>query len=197
HVGLPDQLGFGRRRMDVDPDDLCDNALYQIGALAAFVGAEGVTLAHVKPHGALYAMCSASGELAAAVARATAQVDSSLPLLLLNDRSRSAVEAEGVRLVTEGFPDLEYEPDGRLVIESVKSASDPVWVAQRAISLAQGGAITARDGTWLTVGGPTLCLHGDAPNAVAVAQAVRTALADAGIQVAPLRVLIDQAGDNR
>src|SRR5437763_3207457 len=114
HVALPDLLGFGRRRMAVSAEDLRDYTTYQIGALAAFVLAEGGRLGHVKPHGALYAMCSADPELAAAVAQATAAVDPGLLLLLLNDTTAGAVAAQGVRLITEAFVDLEYHRDGTL-----------------------------------------------------------------------------------
>jgi 5-oxoprolinase (ATP-hydrolysing) subunit A len=92
HVALPDLLGFGRRRMAVSPEQVKDYAAYQIGALSAFARAAGSELAHVKPHGALYAMCSEDPELAGAVAEAVAEFDASLALLLLNGHVAPAVE---------------------------------------------------------------------------------------------------------
>jgi UPF0271 protein len=191
HVALPDLLGFGRRRMSISPADLRDYTLYQIGALKAFVEAEGGTLAHVKPHGALYAMCSADAELAGAVAQATAEVDRGLLLLLLSDDVAAAVQEHGVRLVAEAFVDLDYAPDGSLVIEPVKVAWEPERVAARAVRIALEGVIDAIDGSQLTVRASTVCLHGDSPNAVEVARTVRRHLDASAIHVAPLREILE------
>jgi 5-oxoprolinase (ATP-hydrolysing) subunit A len=186
HVALPDLLGFGRRRMAVCAEDLRDYTTYQIGALGAFVAAEGARLGHVKPHGALYAMCSADPELAAAVAEATADVDPGLLLLLLNDATADAVAGHGVRLVTEAFVDLTYHPDGTLAIEAVKRAWDPERVAARTLRLVRERVIDAEDGSELRTDAPTVCIHGDGPNAVEIAVVVKRALADAGVRLAPL-----------
>jgi UPF0271 protein len=186
HVALPDLLGFGRRRMAISPHELRDYATYQIGALWAFVRAEGGALRHVKPHGALYAMCSSDPELAGALARAIADIDRDLLLLLLTTEVAPAVEAHGVRLVREAFIDLDYEPDGTLIIEPVKSARDPEQVAERAIRLALERRIVAVDGTELAIDAPTICIHGDAPNAVEIARTVNQRLSEAGVRIAPL-----------
>jgi UPF0271 protein len=186
HVALPDLLGFGRRRMAVSAEDLRDYTTYQIGALAAFVLAEGGHLGHVKPHGALYAMCSADPELAAAVAQATAAVNPGLLLLLLNDMTAGAVAAQGVRLVTEAFVDLEYHRDGTLAIEAVKRAWDPERVAARTLRLVRERVIDAEDGSELRTDAPTVCIHGDGPNAIEIAATVKRALDDAGVRLAPL-----------
>src|SRR4051812_20440869 len=183
HVGFPDLLGFGRRRIDVTPDEVRDYTAYQIGALDAIVRSEGGRLAHVKPHGALYGLCSSSEEHAAGAAAAIAGVDAGLPLLLLSPEVNAAVETHGVRLVVEAFPDLEYEPSAALVIEPVKRAWDPERVAERAVRLALHGRTDAADGSDLEIEARTLCLHGDAPNAVDIARTVREALEGAGVAV--------------
>lgn len=190
HVALPDLLGFGRRRMAVSASDLRDYVLYQVGAIKAFVEAEGEVLGHVKPHGALYAMCSADPELAGAVAEAVAEADRSLLLLLLSDQTKEAVAGHGVRLVTEAFPDLNYNPDGTLVIEGVKQAWDPDKVAARALRVAQAGRIDAADGSDLAVSAQSVCIHGDSPNAIDVARAVRRRLDEAGVEVVALREIV-------
>jgi 5-oxoprolinase (ATP-hydrolysing) subunit A len=192
HVALPDLLGFGRRRMAIAPGDLRDYALYQIGALQAFVDAEGGILAHVKPHGALYVMCSADPELAGAVAQATAEVDRGLLLLLLKDDVAPAVREHGVRLATEAFVDLDYAPDGSLLIEAVKRAWDPERVAARAVRVAREGRIDAEDGSDLQAPVRTVCLHGDAPNAIEIARTVRQRLDEAGVQITPLREILER-----
>jgi 5-oxoprolinase (ATP-hydrolysing) subunit A len=186
HVGLPDLLGFGRRHIDVSADEVRDYAAYQIGALRAIVASEGAGLAHVKPHGALYALCSSSAEHAGAIAAAIAGVDASLPLLLLSRRPAAAVEAHGVELVAEAFPDLEYLPGGDLVIEPVKQAWDPDRVARRAVRVVLDRRIDTTDGGDLALDTATLCVHGDAPNAADTARTVRQALESAGVTVTAL-----------
>jgi UPF0271 protein len=190
HVALPDLLGFGRRAMKVSPADLTDYCTYQIGALAAFVAAEGGRLAHVKPHGALYAMCAQDAELMEAVARSIAEVNPALVLLALRDDHAAAVERHGVRLATEAFVDLDYDPDGNLLIEAVKLARDPEQVAERAVRVARERKVPTTAGTNLDVEAPTICLHGDAPNALDVARAVKERLDREGIAVTPLADLL-------
>ena len=190
HVALPDLLGFGRRTMKVSPADLADYCTYQIGALAAFVGAEGGKLGHVKPHGALYAMCAQDAELMEAVARSIAEVDQALVLLALRDDHAAAVERHGVRLATEAFVDIDYDADGNLVIEAVKQATDPEQVAERAVRVARERKVPTTGGGELEVDAKTICLHGDAPNAPEVARAVRERLDREGIAVTPLAELL-------
>ena len=190
HVALPDLLGFGRRAMKISPADLTDYCTYQIGALAAFVAAQGGRLAHVKPHGALYAMCAQDAELAEAVALSIAEVDPQLVLLALRDDHAATVERHGVRLVTEAFVDLDYDPDGNLLIEAVKQARDPEEVAERAVRVARERKVPTTAGTDLHVDSPTICLHGDAPNALDVARAVKERLDREGIAVMPLAELL-------
>lgn len=184
HVGFPDLLGFGRRSMDVSADEVRDFATYQVGALDAIVRSEGGRLAHVKPHGALYALCSSTPEHASAMAAAIAGVDARLPLFLLSRAIAPAVEGHGVRLVVEAFPDLDYQPSGHLVIEPIKQAWDPDRVAKRAVRVVLEKRIDTRDGADLEIDARTLCLHGDSPNAVEIARTVRGALEDAGVTVA-------------
>ena len=190
HPALPDLLGFGRRPMTISPADLTDYCTYQVGALAAFVAAEGGRLAHVKPHGALYAMCARDGELAEAVARSIAEIDSELVLLALRGDHAAGVEKHGVRLVTESFVDLDYDADGNLIIEAVKQAWDPEKVAERAIRVARARKVEKTDGSDLEVDSPTICLHGDAPNALDVVRTVKERLEGEGIAVRPLRELL-------
>jgi 5-oxoprolinase (ATP-hydrolysing) subunit A len=193
HVALPDLLGFGRRRMAVSPKDLTDYCTYQIGALAAFVQAEGGRLRHVKPHGALYAMCSRDPELAEAVARSIAEVDPDLLLLLMREDVLRGDARHGVQIVAEAFVDLDYDADGELIIEPVKTARDPEQVSARALRLVREGKLTKIDGSDFDVDVPTFCLHGDAPNAVEVARAVRQRLEDEGIAVRPLADVLGAA----
>lgn len=188
HVGLPDLWGFGRRQMAVGADELQDYCTFQIGALWAFVSGAGGRLRHVKPHGALYAMCIANHELAGAVAASIAAIDKSLLLLLLNDGPADVVAAHGITLVPEAFLDLEYGADGSLRIERVKTAWDPQRVADRAVRLVRESVVDAEDGSTLPVPNATACIHGDAPNSPDIARAVRERLDAEGIEVAPVPI---------
>ncbi len=186
HVSVPDLWGFGRRRMALSPEEVRDYCTFQIGALWGFATAAGAELKHVKPHGALYAMCTGDPELAGAVAEAMAAVSPGIPLMLLNDGPEEAVRAHGVDLVTEAFPDLDYNPDGTLIIERVKVARDPAQVAERAVRLVREGVLEATDGSLIHTTAMTACIHGDAPNAVEIARTVRERLDAEGIAVRPV-----------
>jgi UPF0271 protein len=186
HVGLPDLLGFGRRTMEVDPDELGDYVRYQIGAVQAFADAAGRPATHVKPHGALYAMAGASAAVASAIASAAAGL---IPVLLLPRDPEGAAAKAGARVVAEGFPDLHYRADGTLVLERTKEAWDPALVAARAVRMAVEGRVESHDGSDVDLAVQTLCIHGDAPNAPSIAEAVRRALQEAGVAVRPLHEL--------
>ncbi|MFM9108681.1 MAG: LamB/YcsF family protein [Chloroflexota bacterium] len=187
HVGLPDLLGFGRRRMAVTPDEIYDYAMYQAGALRAFAEAAGGTLQHVKPHGAFYVMCAADEALAAALIRAVAALGDGVALFGMGElQPRMAAEA-GVGYVREGYVDLNYDDNLNLVIERNKGAWDPNEVARRAVRLATGRQVVSITGNNLPLEVRTICVHGDAPNSGEIARAVRAGLEQAGVQIASIR----------
>ena len=186
HPGYPDLIGFGRRAMDLDPEELEAAVLYQVGAVAGIVRAEGGRLAHVKPHGALYHRAAADPAAAAAVAGAVARVDDRLRVVGPAGSALLAATASlGLRTISEAFADRVYEPDGHLRARSRPGAvhAEPAAAATQAVGIARDGLVVASDGSRLPVEADTLCLHGDTPGAPAVARAVRDALRDAGITV--------------
>lgn len=189
HVGLPDLIGFGRRRMAVRPDELYDYVLYQAGAMKAFAEAGGGRLQHVKPHGILYSMIIEDAEIAAAAVDATAALGDDVIFLLAGANAEAACARAGIRFVPEGYVDLDYDGEGRLVLERVKQVRDPEEMGRRAARLATTQQVTTTAGTDLTVPTRSICIHGDAPNAVAIATAVRRALEGAGATLAPLAAL--------
>ncbi|MFI6620576.1 LamB/YcsF family protein [Streptomyces sp. NPDC050528] len=189
HVSLPDLVGFGRRRMDLSPQEAYDISLYQIAAVAGFARAAGTGLTHVKPHGALYAMASADAEIAHAIARATAAFDDSLRLFLLDARFADSIAADhSVQVEPEGFPDMAYAPDGQLVLERSKQPWPPERVAHRAVRMVTEAVVDADDDSEIPLRARTLCIHSDAPNAVLTARAVVDAFATHDIA---LRALSD------
>jgi UPF0271 protein len=187
-VGYRDLAGFGRRRIDVDPGELSDEVLYQVGALDAFARAAGTRVAYVKPHGALYNTAVHDEGQARAVVRAVRAYGGSLPVLgLPGSALLSAAEAAGLPGVPEGFADRAYTPEGALVPRSEDGAlvTDPAAVAERAVRMAVDGRVVAVDGSVVAVEVASLCVHGDSPGAVPLARGVRDALTGAGVEVKP------------
>lgn len=193
HPGYPDLLGFGRRAMEVGRDELKCYLIYQIGALDGFCRAHGVALRHVKPHGSLYHAALESEATALAVAEAVAAVDRELILVTLAGQ-KGTVMAEaaaglGLAVAREAFADRAYTAEGTLVPRHLPGAviSDAGEVARRAVQIVTEGAIEAAGGERIELAAQTLCLHGDNPQAVAVARAIRRELAGRNITVRPMR----------
>jgi len=187
HIAFPDLMGFGRHRMEIAASDLQDYCLYQIGAVQAFVRAAGATLAHVKPHGALYVMASSQEEVAAATAAALARIDQKLPLFLSNDKCSAAVGESGITVAVEGFPDIVYTAAGSIIIEPQKVAWDPDLVARRALRMVTEQRVSSTDpAVDVPLSVSTLCIHGDAPNAVQITMRTRQVLEAAGVRIASL-----------
>lgn len=187
-VAYPDLAGFGRRFIDIDPAELRDSVLYQLGALDAFAQVAGGEVSYVKPHGALYHACVERPEQAAAVVAAAAEYDFNLAILgAPGSALLRAAEDAGLEPVPEAFADRTYLPDGRLVPRREHGAVviDVAEVAARAVRLANERVVRTVDGGEIQVDARSICLHGDTPGAVELARAVRQALADAGIHVHP------------
>jgi UPF0271 protein len=186
HPGFPDLVGFGRREIKATPREVEDFVAYQIGALAGIAAAQGVRLAHVKPHGALYNMAARETDLADAIARAVASVDPALKLFgLPGSKSLEAAQRHHVQAVSEAFADRAYRRDGSLVPRSEPGAviDDEEIVVSRAVAIARERIVIAADGTRVPLDVQTICVHGDTPGAAVLAARIRTALGDAGIQV--------------
>ena len=189
HPGFPDLVGFGRREINATPREVEDFVAYQIGALAAIAAAQGVRLAHVKPHGALYNMAARDVGFADAIARATAAVDRSLMLFgLPGSKSLDAARQHGVRAVSEAFADRAYRADGSLVPRSEPGAviDDPDVVVARAVAISRERTVIAADGTRVALDVETICVYGDTPGAAQLASRIRDALLAAGVQVKAL-----------
>lgn len=187
HPGFPDLQGFGRRNLAATPDEVRDDLVYQIGALRAFTREK--KLQHVKPHGALYNMAVAGGDLARAIGEAVLEVDPALILVALAG-SQWADQAErmGLAVAREAFADRALNADGTLVPRSKPGAviHDTQQVIERSVRLATEGTVVAITGEVVHVRADTLCLHGDTPDAVKLASALRAALEGAGVTLAPM-----------
>ncbi|HEX5967960.1 MAG TPA: 5-oxoprolinase subunit PxpA [Intrasporangium sp.] len=187
-VGYRDLVGFGRRFIDMDADELTADVIYQIGALDAMCKVAGTRVEYVKPHGALYNAIVEHETQAAAVVAAVVAVDPSLPVMGLPGSAFLRIAADaGLRTVSEAFADRAYTPEGHLLSrrEPGSVLHDPGEVAARMVRLAVEGRITAIDGTELEVRADSICTHGDSPGAVDIARALRAALTGAGVEIAP------------
>ena len=190
HPGFADREGFGRRDVELPSEGVENLVLAQLGALAAVARAEGMALAHVKPHGALYNMAGRDRRVADAVARAVAGFDRSLPLVALCGSALvDAGRAAGLDVAPEVFADRAFGADGALVPRRRPGAviHDAGRMLERAVRMARDGKVAAIDGTVLDLAGETICVHGDTPGAVELARTLRRGLEAAGIEVAPLR----------
>ncbi len=190
HPGFADLVGFGRRALDATPDEIENDVLYQIGALAAFARAEGTRLAHVKPHGALYNLAATRPPIANAIARAVVRFDAAL---ILVGQPGSALERAArdhhLRFAREGFADRAYNRDGTLRSRREPGAriDDARRAAEQALQMARAQTVITPEGETIAMPVETLCVHGDSPSAVEILRAVRAALQQNGVEVMSLR----------
>lgn len=189
HPSLPDLQGFGRREMQISAAEAYALIVYQIGALAAFAHTRGARIAHVKPHGALYNMAARDARLADAIAAAVRAVDSRLILVgLANSELPRAGKRIGLRVAHEGFADRRYRADGSLSPRRMPGSliDDPDLAVEQALAIALQRPLTTIDGSRLTICADSICVHGDRADAELFAQRLRSALDNAGVEVAAL-----------
>jgi 5-oxoprolinase (ATP-hydrolysing) subunit A len=189
HPGLPDLTGFGRRVMAVSPEEAETACLYQLGALRTLAAAEGVPVRHVKPHGALYGMTLRDPAYTEEIIKGVLSVDPELIVVLLAGPAAERGLELGARVAREAFADLDYDDEGRIIIEPNPQAKDPDRCAQQAIDILHG-AVTSTSGKRIDVDADTICIHGDRPNAVDVAFATRRRFEEEGVAVATMNEVI-------
>ena len=191
HPSFPDLSGFGRRTMNASALEVKNDVIYQMGALQAFTGAK--RLQHVKPHGAMYNMAVDDQNLATAICEAALEVDSNVVLLALaGSQWISVAEDMGLRVGREIFADRALNADGTLVSRSKEGSviHDIEEVVDRSLRMVTEGKAVAVSGEVIDVEADSLCLHGDTPGAVDMAQALKKALLVEGVKVTPLGELV-------
>ncbi len=184
HPGFADKVGFGRRIVQASAAEVYADALYQLGALKAFLDVAGLPLHHVKPHGALHWYALANADICAALANAALTAD--VPFVALAGTSMVEDAAQtGVQVVTEAFPERAYMQDGSLAPRKLAGSSihDPDLAARRAVKMVTGEPLDTLDGGSIHLDAQTLCIHGDNPEAVTIAKAICAALTANGITV--------------
>jgi UPF0271 protein len=189
HVGFPDLLGFGRRRLLASPAQVKDYVTYQVGALQAFLRAEGLPLHHVKPHGALYMMALEDDALARAVAEATGAAGEGLQVYTVRGSALDGAAARlGLPVVAEFFADRGYHPDGSVKMFDwalAEAGGTAEAIGRRVVGVLRQGTVPAIGGGEARVAAETVCVHSDTPGSPEIARAIRQALAGAGIEVCP------------
>lgn len=188
HPGYPDMQGFGRRSIPMDPAEIEDLVLAQLGALHAIARAEGAELRHVKAHGALYNDAARTPPIARAIARAVAAFSRELVLVgLAGSALLEAGREAGLTVAGEAFADRAYEADGGLRSRALPGAliTDPAQNLRQALDIALSGRVAAIGGESVAVQAATICIHGDTPGAAARAAALHQGLVAAGVDVRP------------
>lgn len=180
HPGYPDLQGFGRRSLDLSPDEVTQIVIYQIGALEGVCRLYEAQVAYVKPHGALYNDMMRDTTLFQAVAKSCSMFN--LPLMILatknNDRFLDIADQFSVPLLFEAFADRSYQANGLLTPRShphaVLSNSDDIY--HQVMQLAEYGSVSSVNGQKIRLEADTVCIHGDNPSSIAVVRRIHEAL---------------------
>ncbi|MBB4008877.1 LamB/YcsF family protein [Allorhizobium taibaishanense] len=186
HVSYPDRVGFGRRDMDVTSEELIADVIYQIGALKGLAAAAGTSVPYVKPHGALYNRIANDPRQGQAVIDAIKAIDPALVLMgLANAPILDLAAKAGLKVVAEAFADRAYTPKGELVSRREAGAMlhDAQEIADRMVQLARSGTLQAIDGSVINIEAQSICVHGDSPGAVTIAETIRERFEAEGIDV--------------
>jgi UPF0271 protein len=193
HPGFPDLMGFGRRNMNVTPAEAKAYTLYQLGALDGFCKVQGMTMQHVKPHGALYNMAAKDYELSKAICEAIASYNKNLIVLALcGGQLLRAAQDMGLRAASEVFADRGYEEDGTLVDRRKAGAmiTDEDVAIARVVRMVKEGKVTAVTGKDIAIQADSVCVHGDGEKALAFVEKIRQALEKEGVEVCPLEKIV-------
>ena len=186
HPSYPDLAGFGRREMQLNPQEIYDNVLYQLGALEAFTRAGGGKLHHVKPHGALYNHAAQDAEQAEAILHAVYYFDKTLMVYgPAGSELHIAALKIGLGFCREAFADRSYQPNGSLTPRSQPGAliKDVVLAVQQVVQIVETGTVTAQNGTIIPMQADTICIHGDGLYALEFTKAIRNTLTEKGIAI--------------
>ncbi|MBE7024484.1 MAG: LamB/YcsF family protein [Ruminococcaceae bacterium] len=195
HPGFADLQGFGRRNMQLSPEDAKHLVIYQVGALDAFCKSEGISLQHVKPHGALYNMAAKDAALAKAICEGIYTYNPSLILLgLANSEMLRAAREIGLPHAAEVFADRAYEDDGTLVARSKPGAMihDEDLAVSRVIRMIKNRTVTTVSGREIEICPDSVCVHGDSEKALLFVKKIRSALEKEGIAIKPIAQIITE-----
>jgi UPF0271 protein len=188
HPGYRDLVGFGRREMDVPPDEIHDEIIYQLGALREFARYYDMEIQHVKPHGALYMVAARDEELSRAIIEAIQRVDPGLLLFCMQASvTYQLAQKMDQPVVAEFYADREYNDDAQIVFtRSVAEELDPEEVGNRVVRAVTEKKVKTESGKDIEVASDSVCVHGDTPGAIRLAEAIARKLGENGIEIRPL-----------
>jgi UPF0271 protein len=188
HPGYPDLIGFGRRKLEVTPEEAKDYILYQVGALKQFCEAAGATFQHVKPHGQFYNMAWTNEALARAILDAVRQIKPEpIFLALYNTLPYELALSMGMKVAGEYYADLDYVEDGTTVIKKTHGEIDIKATVEKVVKMVVEGKVAATNGKEIEVRGNTICFHGDNPRSPEIVQLAKIELEKKGVKIVPLR----------
>ncbi len=187
HPGYPDLIGFGRRKLEVTPEEAKDYIFYQVGALKQFCEVAGVKFQHVKPHGQLYNMAWTNEALARAILDAIRVIKPEpIFLALYNTIPYQMAESMGMKVAGEFYADLDYTPEGTTIIKKTHGEIDVTATVEKVVKMVVEGKVIATNGREIEVQGNTICFHGDNPRGPEIVQSVKGALEKKGVKIVPL-----------
>jgi len=188
HPGFPDVLGFGRRAMDLSYDQVRTDVLYQLGALGAFLGAHGLSMAHVNVHGKLDNMAGTDPVYAAAVVDALLAYDPGLVLVAQDGELERRALRAGLSVAYAFMADRGYEDDGQPVDRSRPGAllHDSAQIVDRALQVLETGTVPSVNGVAVPMRCDAVLVHGDTAEAVDNARLLRAGIEAAGVTVAAI-----------
>ncbi|MGM0437709.1 MAG: LamB/YcsF family protein [Bacillota bacterium] len=193
HPSFRDLVGFGRRKIEIEPGEVKQIMIYQIGALKAFVSAHDLKMQHVKPHGALNNMASTNYDLAFAIAEAIKEVDDKLIFVALGGSAMyKAAQKVGLKVASEVFADRAYNQDGTLVSRKIEGSviEDPFKVKKRVLNMIKNGEVKTIDGETLKVKADTVCVHGDNPSAVSLVKELVKELEKNDVEITAMKNIV-------
>ncbi|MGC9676324.1 5-oxoprolinase subunit PxpA [Staphylococcus warneri] len=189
HPGLPDLQGFGRRKLDMSPEEVYNIVVYQLGALNGFCQIHDVKMNHVKPHGALYQMGAKDKSIASAIAQAVYDFDKTLVFVgLANTLLISEAKKLGLKTASEVFADRRYEDDGQLVSRKEPEAviSDSDEALNQVVKMVTENKVISKNNKEITLQADTICVHGDGAHALEFVTKIREKLTKEGIDIQSL-----------
>lgn len=188
HSGYRDLVGFGRRRMDVSPEEIGDELLYQLGALREIARRHGMEVQHVKPHGALYMVAAGDEGLSRTIIETIRKVDPDLVLFCMQASvTYEVAKSMDQPVAAEFFADRAYNDEGQIVFtRAVTEELDPEEVGERVVRAVAEGRVITETGNDIEVACDSVCVHGDTPGAVDLAEAIAKKLAENDIEIKPL-----------
>ena len=189
HPGYPDLMAFGRRKIDITPQEAAAYMLYQTGALAAFAAAHDTGLQHMKLHGAFYNTACVTNDLAQAVVDALLAYDPGIIVMALSgSKLLELAEQKGLKTAHEVFADRAYNDDGTLVNRKLPGAMihDPHQAIERVKRMVLDQTVETISGRLIPIRADSICVHGDNPEAIAFVETIRRELEQSGIKVQSL-----------